>query len=429
MKVLMFGWEFPPFISGGLGVACYGLSQGLAENNVHVKFVLPIKKGQHIQENIELIGGDEVEVSKEFRNIYKKRKEELLKYKTKVYSAAPYHTSSESMDYFENLIGAYDFDFSKLDKSILKFSGNYGTDLMFQVTRYSLIGEALGYIEDFDVIHAHDWLSFLAGLEAKKVSGKPLVVQIHATEYDRSGENYNMDVYNIEKFGMEQADRVVAVSYYTKNIIVTKYGINPDKVSVVHNAVSREKRMKHLKIQNNTKEKIVLFLGRITMQKGPDYFIEVANKVLKKDKNVRFVMAGSGDMMPKLITRMAELRIADRFHFTGFLSRVEVERMYAMSSLYVMPSVSEPFGLTAFEALLYNVPVIISRQSGVKEILKNAVAIDFWNIDQLVKEIIKLLKDKEYAQKVVANCKDDMKYIRWDKAAKTLVDIYNNLRS
>jgi glycogen synthase len=429
MKVLMFGWEFPPFISGGLGIACYGLSKGLADNNVHVKFVLPTKKGQQIQENIELIGGDEVAASREFIEVYKKRKDELLKYKDSIFTAAPYHTSLDSIDYFENLVKSFDFDFSRLDKSILKFSGNYGSDLMFQVTRYSIIGEVLGITEDFNIIHAHDWLSFLAGVEAKRVSGKPLVVHVHATEYDRSGENYNSDVYNIEKYGMEQADKVVAVSYYTRHIIITRYGIDPEKISVVHNAVSREKRLKRLKIHNNLKEKIVLFLGRVTMQKGPDYFIEVADRVIKKNRNVRFVMAGSGDMMPRLITRMAELRIADRFHFTGFLSREEVERMYAMSSLYIMPSVSEPFGLTAFEALLYDVPVIISKQSGVKEILKNAVTIDFWDIDKLSEEICRLLSDKQYAAAVVEKCRDDMKNIRWDAAARTLINIYNEVRS
>lgn len=429
MKVLMFGWEFPPFISGGLGMACYGLSRGLAENNIHVKFVLPTKKGQHIEENIELIGGDEVTASKQFKEVYKRRKDELLKYKESALGTAPYHTSLASMDYFENLVKSFDFDFSKLDKSILKFSGNYGTDLMFQVTRYSIIGEVLGITEDFDIIHAHDWLSFLAGVEAKKASGKPLVVHVHATEYDRSGDNYNSNVYNIEKYGMEYADRVIAVSHYTKGIIVKRYGINSDKISVVHNAVTREKRLQRLHIENNLQEKIVLFLGRVTMQKGPDYFIEVANKVLKKIKNVRFVMAGSGDMMPKLITRMAELRIADRFHFTGFLSREEVERMYAMSSLYLMPSVSEPFGLTAFEALLYDVPVIISKQSGVREILKNAVSIDFWDIDKLSNEICRLLTEKEYAKKIVEKCQEDMKHIHWDEAAKTLINIYNDVRS
>jgi glycosyltransferase involved in cell wall biosynthesis len=219
------------------------------------------------------------------------------------------------------------------------------------------------------------------------------------------------------------------VSYYTRKIIITRYGIDPEKVSVVHNAVTREKRLKRLKIQNNMKEKIVLFLGRVTMQKGPDYFIEVADRVLKKNRKVRFVMAGSGDMMPKLITRMAELRIADRFHFTGFLDREEVERMYAMSSLYIMPSVSEPFGLTAFEALLYDVPVIISKQSGVREILQNAVAVDFWDVDKLTTEICKLLSNNGYAKKVVEKCRDDMKNIHWDAAARTLINIYNDVRS
>jgi glycogen synthase len=234
-------------------------------------------------------------------------------------------------------------------------------------------------------------------------------------------------VYNIERFGMENADKIVAVSFYTKSIITSRYGIHPDKVEVVHNAVSKEKNFEKFGIKKNFDEKIVLFLGRITMQKGPDYFVEAAHLVYKKLKNVRFVMAGSGDLMPRMITRMAELRMTDRFHFTGFLQGVNVEKMFAMSDLYVMPSVSEPFGISPFEALVYDVPIIISRQSGVAEILKNAIKIDFWDVNKMAEMIIMLLENEDVARDVVESSKMDIQNIGWDTAGFRLKNVYNSM--
>ncbi|RPJ09484.1 MAG: glycosyltransferase family 1 protein [Spirochaetaceae bacterium] len=286
----------------------------------------------------------------------------------------------------------------------------------------------MGSLGDFDVIHAHDWLTMLAGLGAKRASGKPLILHIHATEYDRSGDNINSNIFNIEKYGMEQADRIIAVSYYTKNIITTKYGIDPHKVTVVHNAVEKNTQLSRLGIRKNLEEKYVLFLGRVTMQKGPDYFIEAANLVLQKNANVRFIMAGSGDMMPRLIERAAALKITDRFHFTGFLNnRAQVERMYAMSDLYVMPSVSEPFGITAFEALLYDVPIILSKQSGVSEVLRGAMKVDFWDVPKLASAIVTLLENEQLASEMVENCKNEIQSIHWNTAAQKLKNIYHSM--
>jgi glycogen(starch) synthase len=430
MKVLMFGWEYPPFLSGGLGTACYGITQGLSSNSVEVKLILPSRRGivPETKPHIEILGADEIVTSEGFREAlegtltYQKGSQMLSPF------LSPYGTPLSSRDFFSRYQSLIAELSQRGSSTVLAFTGNYGRDLMAEVFRYGLIGEYLGTLGDFDVIQAHDWLTILAGVGAKRTSGKPLVVQIHATEYDRSGDNVNPNICNIEKYGLQQADRVIAVSYYTKNLIVEKYGIDPHKITVIHNAVEKEKQLERLGIRKNLDEKYVLFLGRVTMQKGPDYFIEAANLVLKKMGNVRFVMAGSGDMMPRLIERAASLKITDRFHFTGFLNnRQQVERMYAMSDLYVMPSVSEPFGITAFEAILFDVPIILSKQSGVSEILKGAMKVDFWDVPKLASAIIDLLENEKLAKEMVDACKNELRDIHWNNAGQKMKNLYHTL--
>ena len=428
MKVLMFGWEFPPFISGGLGTACHGITNGLLHNNVELSFVMPTKRGKELNTSLNIIAADEVpHIEKYQQAVRNTNKTEFLELDS-VFSISPYYTSETYREFWhhfqqviesKNLLEEY--------HGVLQFTGNYGSDLMDEVNRYGFVGELLGTIEDFDIIHAHDWLTYIAGVAAKRSSGKPLVIHVHATEFDRSGENTNQQVYDIERYGMENADRIIAVSYYTKNIIVNRYGIDPDKVDVVHNAVNKHRNLDQLTIKSHFNEKIVLFLGRVTMQKGPDYFIEAAYQVYKKIKNVRFVMAGSGDMLPRMILRMSTLRMLDRFHFTGFLQGLDVERMYAMSDLYVMPSVSEPFGIAPFEALLYDVPIIISRQSGVAEVLKNAIKIDFWDVNKMADWMIKLLEDENLAKSVVEASQQDLETVGWDSAGFKIKEIYESV--
>jgi len=422
MKVLMYGWEFPPFISGGLGTACYGITKGLLENEVEVTFVLPTKKGKGIQSSIKILGADEIPLVGDILELGKRLKMLNVEFGA---SISPYSTSA-TLNKFYNKYNLND-KMTWVNGSILDFMGDYGENLLSEVMKYTLVSESLCYIEEFDVIHAHDWLTFPAGVRTKQLSGKPLVVHVHATEFDRCGNNINQEVYNIEKYGMENADKIIAVSYYTKRILEEHYGIDPDKIEVVHNAVNKERQIERYNISRNLEEKIVLFLGRVTMQKGPEYFIEAANLVLKEVKNVRFVMAGSGDMMPHMISRMAELKIADKFHFTGFLRGVDVEKMYAMSDLYVMPSVSEPFGITPFEALLYDVPIIISKQSGVSEILKHAIIIDFWDVQKLANNIIAVLKDEELSKNIVKNCMEELKNIEWHSAGSKLKNVYYSI--
>ncbi|MDD2293871.1 MAG: glycosyltransferase family 4 protein, partial [Bacteroidales bacterium] len=273
------------------------------------------------------------------------------------------------------------------------------------------------------VIHAHDWLTYLAGIAAKRVSGKPLVIHVHATEFDRSGENINTEVFHLEQMGMQEADRVITVSNLTRNIVINKYGIDPAKVITVHNAVDFTGRS-DLSVQRGVKEKVITFLGRITFQKGPEYFIEAANKVLKMYPNVRFVMAGSGDLMNRSIRRVVKLKIADRFHFTGFLRGDDVQRMFAYSDVYVMPSVSEPFGISPLEAMKSNVPTIISKQSGVAEVLKYAIKVDFWDIDALADAMYALLMYPAISKEAVAKGADEVNALKWDNAATRIKQVY-----
>jgi len=430
MRVLMFGWEFPPFISGGLGTACYGLSKGLVQNGVEVAFVLPTKKRMTVplMQGLSVIAADELVVDEALEKMLSRseiRSQSRFQFPVQL---SPYYTVTSFKELTALRVNQVKADLGDMSRfSVLDFSGNYGVNLFEEVHRYGLIGELLGITEEFDVIHAHDWLTYPAGINAKRISGKPLVVHVHATEFDRSGEHVNQGVYDIERAGLEAADRVVAVSYYTKSILVKRYGVDPSKIEVVHNAVDKDRTLSRFGIKKGVKEKVVLFLGRVTMQKGPDYFLQAAYLVLKRMRNVRFVMAGSGDMLPRMINWMAGMRIADRFHFTGFLRGVDVERMYAMSDLYVMPSVSEPFGITPFEALLYDVPILISKQSGVGEVLQNAVKVDFWDVHTLADQMVRLLSNEGYAGEVVERCKGELQNIEWESAGIKVKDIYASI--
>jgi glycosyltransferase involved in cell wall biosynthesis len=319
-------------------------------------------------------------------------------------------------------------DRTDVDESIFsnkfEFSGKYGKNLMEEVSRYALVAAQIARDKhDFDIIHAHDWLAFPAGIAAKEISGKPLVVHVHATEFDRSGETVNGPVFDIERAGMEAADHVVAVSQLTKNIIVRKYGIPAGKVTVLHNAVLDASIIKS-EYEKRVPEKIVTFLGRITFQKGPEYFVEAAKKVIDRDPNVRFVMAGSGDLLNRMIDRVAELRMATRFHFTGFLKGDDVDHMYAISDVYVMPSVSEPFGIAPLEAVRHNTPVIISKQSGVAEVLRNAIKVDFWDVDSMADAIFALLHYDGISRMFKELGSEELKKLKWEHVAAKLVTVY-----
>ena len=294
---------------------------------------------------------------------------------------------------------------------------------MQEVARYAEVAAEIAKNEEFDIIHAHDWLTYRAGIAAKRVSGKPLVVHIHATEYDRSGENNRNDiVYNMEREGMMAADAVCAVSNLTRQIVIEKYGIPADKVYTLHNAVVPNPQ-KHA-FARNVNEKIVTFLGRVTFQKGPIYFVETAKMVLDRDPNVRFVLAGDGDMMKVVIDRVAELGISDRFHFTGFLRGTDIDKMFGMSDVYVMPSISEPFGISPLEAMQSKVPVIISKQSGVSEVLNYAIKVDFWDINAMADAIYGILHYPSLYNILSVKGQEEANNLKWEDVAKRLKIIY-----
>lgn len=424
MKVLMFGWEFPPHISGGLGTACFGLTKGLASHGTEVLFVMPSASGDEDESSVRIINASEVELTSTLKDLEKfVEKVSFIKIDSNL---VPYTDPVEFHELVTRERERQNEWFRIHYGQKFKFSGKYGANLMEEVARYAIVAGEIAINQKFDVIHAHDWLTYLAGITAKKFTGKPLVVHVHATEYDRSGLNINTIVYDIEKQGMEAADKIIAVSNLTRNIIISKYGIDPSKVVTVHNAVDFD-NFEQIEIERNTQDKIVTFLGRVTFQKGPEYFIEAAAKVLTKYPGVRFVMAGSGDMLNRSIRRVAKLGISTRFHFTGFLKGDDVKKMFAHSDVYVMPSVSEPFGISPLEAMRSNVPAIISKQSGVAEVLHHAIKVDFWDIDALADAIYSLLKYPAISQMAVRCGYQEVNALKWEHAALEIKAVYDQV--
>ncbi|MEI8121723.1 MAG: glycosyltransferase family 4 protein [bacterium] len=424
MQILMFGWEFPPDISGGLGTACFEITRALSRHEHHITFVVPRSGSTQRQTHVHLVDASQASVpypqtvQEFFEALNLQPVDSILR---------PYLNDAE---YQTILNGVLQTQLAHPGTpSLITPTGHYGATLMAEVARYSEIAEDLALAQEFDLIHAHDWMTFLAAIRAKRATGKPLVVHVHAVESDRSGGAVNRSIFEIEKLGMEAADHVIAVSHYTRNLILEQYGIDPGKVSVVHNAVSQRQVGKAYHVPRRHTKKTVLFLGRITAQKGPDYFIEAAARVLEKAPDVVFVMAGSGDMLPRMIERVGELRLGRNFHFTGFLNGHDVERMYAMSDLYVMPSVSEPFGLSPLEAMVYDVPVILSKQAGVNEILPNAMTVDFWDVDDIANKILAVLKYPALTREMLRNSRKALQSIRWEVAAERIQQIYNKLLS
>ncbi|MDO8524449.1 MAG: glycosyltransferase family 4 protein [bacterium] len=402
MKVLMFGWEFPPFNSGGLGVACEGLAKALAFLGVKVVFVLP-KKLNCSHPNFKIIFADDA-----FDNLKIRVVDSLI---------TPYATSQSYREISDKIV----------------FNNFYETDLFKEVLRYGQLAKKIAKTEVFDVIHAHDWLSFPAGIMAKNISGKPLVVQIHATEFDRCPSSPNPFVYSIEKIGMEVADAVIAVSNYTKNKIIENYGIAPDKIRVVHNAIDPDYFNQNIENPNQlfglkkAGKKIVLFVGRITLQKGPDYFLRAAQKVLQFDKNVIFIMAGSGDMERQMIEMASGLGIADKFLFAGFLTGEDLKKAYLAADLFVLPSVSEPFGLAALESLALKTPILVSKQSGIAEVIQNALKVDFWDTDEIANKILACLNYQGLGATLQEESLKEMDKLSWEKSAQKCLEIYNSL--
>ena len=424
MRIFMLGWEFPPFISGGLGTACYGLTKAMDQLGIEVTFVLPNMAEGKYATHVKLLTPSSQRSAASFKfselrnvrfhainsplqpystpDVYRQRIEESLRQKQKICGG---NVSSASQ-----LMAPID----------------YSNNMYAEVHRYAAVVAELAAKEDFDIVHAHDWMTFPAGIAVAAISEKPLIVHVHSTEFDRSGENVNQIIYDIEREGMERASKVIAVSYFTRNTIISRYGIGGEKVEVVHNGVERNDNNDWSLAETgiDKDEKIVLFLGRITMQKGPEYFLRAAKKVLDAMDNVKFVMAGSGDLMHQAIEMAAELGIGHKVLFTGFLRGEDVQKIYKMADLYVMPSVSEPFGIAPLEALNNDVPVIISKQSGVSEVLIHALKVDFWDVNEIANKIIAVLKYPPLQETLASHGNFEVRELRWKDSAAKCVKIY-----
>jgi glycosyltransferase involved in cell wall biosynthesis len=425
MKVLMFGWEFPPQITGGLGTACYGITKSLAKQNVNVLFVVPKAFGNEDRRFATLQDAGEIPSrylesnSRVFwRNVlYKEMSARLVPYTT------PEDFKKKPENDILRLLPGKDYEIS----GFTPFSGRYGIDLWNEIERYSMVTSLLAARENYDIIHAHEWLTFPAAISAKKISGKPLIVHIHATEFDRNSGIINRDIYDIEKKGMELSDKIIAVSNYTKDIVTNRYGIHSDKVVTIHNGIDKIAGPAVSKSEKLSDEKIVTFLGRITFQKGPEYFIEAAYKVLQKQSNVRFVMAGSGDLKDKILRQVDNLGISAKVSFPGFLKSDEVKKLFSQTDVFVMPSVSEPFGITPLEALRSEVPVIISKQSGVSEVIKHTIKVDYWDINALSDAIYGVLNYKTLSDLLSSKGSNEVNKLRWGKTGKQILDVYKSL--
>jgi glycosyltransferase involved in cell wall biosynthesis len=398
IKVLMLGWEFPPFISGGLGTACYGLTRAMENMNVNITMLLPVGTWGcegNFYNCLELEpAADENPANVTFKPV----PSELPN---------PYSRSHPLRLRSAGSIGGYD--------------GN----LAERVDEYARRCSELIEQEPYDVIHAHDWVTFPAGIALSAKLSKPLVVHVHATEFDRSGSYVNDTVYEIERQGMEAASLVIAVSQYTSDILVERYALPRHKIRIVHNGIMPKPTARQQPARING-QRIVLFLGRITGQKGPYHFIDAAEKTLFRLKNVKFVVAGWGDLAPAIIEQVAARRLGSKILFTGFLRGGQVDRAYQAADVYVMPSVSEPFGLTAVEAVQQGVPVILSKTTGVGEILRRgARKIDFWDAEKIAQTIIDILADRALAEKLVEYGREEIRFLTWEAAANKCLAAYH----
>ena len=463
MKVLMFGWEFPPHISGGLGTACFGLTQSLSAHKVKVLFVVPKLYGDETEKDARLINASAIRITRRIRSFHKapdvsqtavtrtggdpaKVNRHEMTYLEIPAGISPYESSKPGIRR-EHSLNAWNYSLhvasdkttgsdetGKLHQPAERdeppdhydFTGTYGDNLLEEVSRYGTVGGIVAGKYSFDVIHAHDWMTFPAGIEAKRRTKKPLVVHVHSTEFDRAGEHINPEMFEIEKLGLQEADGIIAVSNWTKEILVSRYGVAAGRVKVIHNGIGPKEEAGEFAFPDFASH-FVTFLGRVTYQKGPRFFVEAAQKVLQEFPDAHFIVAGAGDLLPQMIERVAQLNMSSNFHFTGFLRGSQVDQIWSLTDVYVMPSVSEPFGIAPLEAIQRGVPVILSNQSGVAEVMPHSIKVDFWDVKALAGAICSVLRYESLSHVLRQNSKQHIQLLTWDKAASAVKSLYHEL--
>jgi glycosyltransferase involved in cell wall biosynthesis len=448
MRILMLGWEYPPHISGGLGTACQGLTVALSRSGVDIDFVVPHLYGNEQAPHMQLLGassitsdGEVLEVGVETAGSVFEPGSSRVRTLRIPSILSPYLTAEQYQQILETTAGKVkpgspitykgpskvDAAREILQEDIAQLGAHYGSDLFYEVERYAQqVIQRLSH--PYDMIHAHDWMTYPAGVAAAEITGRPLVVHVHSLEQDRSGNGSgNPAIVSVERMGLLRADRIIAVSHYTRNLIAKTYGIPLHKIEVVHNGVYAPKTVAEYRRGADLKGPVVLFLGRVTLQKGPDYFVEAAARVREFIPDARFIMAGSGDLLPRVHQRVSELGLEAAFEFPGFVRGPDVERLFSIADVYVMPSVSEPFGISALEAMSHDTPVILSRQSGVAEVLHHALKVDFWDVEQLASKIIAVLIYPELRESIVGMASEEVRRLHWDAAAEKTVSVYRNV--
>ncbi len=451
----MLGWEFPPHISGGLGTACEGLSQALARAGAQVMFVVPKLLGGERSDSVTVVdadGNDASRVDGEFFEAFgvggwmrdgdvspvisdAARRSVPRGYRQVISVPAALKPYINPQDFLAQLargklkVGTLGSSTSVEKIPFFEDDSNgqpthYGLDLFAEVQRYAVKISELFAAERFDVIHCHDWMTFPAAAALSRATGRPWIAHVHSLEHDRSGAGANEEIQRIERWGLHCADAIIAVSHFTADLIQSEYGVTSDKIFIVHNGVYvRSAHSSSAPIRSH-RNRVILFLGRVTFQKGPDYFVEAAGKVAAILPDVTFVMAGTGDMLERCRSRVAELKLTDRFRFPGFVRGQDVEDVFSSADLYVMPSVSEPFGISALEAISHDIPVLISKQSGVSEVLRHALKVDFWDVERMADLMINALEFPELRADMIKMAQAEVKRLRWDSSAERCFDVY-----
>ncbi len=437
MKILMFTWEFPPLIAGGLAMACYGMVKALLQSGIEVDLVLPTKDMVYFPlrkvedaDTLPVVFLDPIK-HKEYERITHETLTKRLEYLGVSFSPETYINGSELKSWTKVVekVVVEKHHHTTIQEKIWQDLKIYllGEENIFKkVQELTVRAEKFAKTLDFDLIHSHDWLTYPAGMLAKRLTGKPLIAHMHATEFDRSGGVGDERIHNLEYDGMSYADRVICVSKYTANMVISRYHIDSGKIRIIHNAYDVGDLIADQK-DRIFKGPTILFLGRITLQKGPDYFIEIANEVLKVHPHARFIMAGTGDMSRKLLHRSAFLRLRNRFIFAGFLNRKQVETILNSVDIYILPSVSEPFGIAPLEAMAYGVTAIISKQSGVSEVVNHAYKVDFWDTKKMSEIVNYLIENPDECQEMGEKGRLEVQSISWSEAADKIISVYDEM--